>query len=117
MKKILKTVTIITAFTISSSLLYARENKETKIHTPKWVSDKGYWVIESNIKTPDTSIIHFYTNDNTKVYSEKVEGITLNLKKRKTLMGLKKALEASLLAYQQPQLTDNASLVRNILRQ
>ncbi|WP_410971329.1 hypothetical protein, partial [Salmonella sp. SAL04269] len=41
------------------------EEETRVITTPKWVSEKGYWIIESNIKTPETSIVYFYTNDNT----------------------------------------------------
>ena len=60
---------------------------------PKWVSEKGYWVIESNIKTPKSSIVRFYTNDHNLVYTEKVEGVKVNVQKKKTLMNLKSVLE------------------------
>ena len=115
MRKIIRTAILIAVFAFTSTLLLAQEETFTP-STPRWISDKGYWIIESNIKSPDTATVHFYNNDNVRIYSEKVEGITLNLKKRKTLMGLKKVLEQSLLAWQESHVSkDNAQLVSNIL--
>ncbi len=114
MKKILKTFTLLLTFVLSSSVLMAQEEESS---TPKWISDKGFWIIESNVKTPDTSVIHFYNNDKVEIYSEQVQGITLNLKKRKTLMGLKKVLDESVVAWQQSHLSrENKQLVSNILQ-
>jgi hypothetical protein len=77
----------------------AKEN--TSVYpTPKWISDKGYWVVESNVHMPDKSIVYFYTNDNVLVYKEKLEGMVLNLKRRKTKMNLKQVLEQSVYAYE-----------------
>ena len=39
--------------------------------TPEWVSDKGWWVVESNIHTPKKHIVYFYNNDGVLVYKEK----------------------------------------------
>lgn len=68
--------------------------------TPSWLSDKGYWVIESNVKTPRKSIVHFYNNDHVVVYREKVEGIKINLNRKKTLYRLKAVLEQKLVAWE-----------------
>ena len=68
------------------------QNKEQS-NTPRWLSEKGYWVVESNIKTPENSIVYFYTNDHKLVYTEKVNGVVLNTSKRKTRMKLKKVLD------------------------
>lgn len=86
--------------------LFASAQTETNgevdmIPVPKWVSNKGYWVVESTLKNPKTSIVYFYTNENLLVYKEKVEGIVLNLKKTKIKMCLKKVLEQSVYAYAQ----------------
>ena len=59
----------------------------------KWVSEKGFWNIETNVKTPKTSIVRFYDNKHQLVYTEKVEGVVLNIKKKKTLMHLKTVLD------------------------
>lgn len=117
MRSVLKSVASLALFTLVSSILFAQENDGTTHSTPGWISDKGYWVIESNIKMPDTSVIHFYNNKNLEVYTEKLQGITLNLKKRKTLMGLKKVLDRSLIAWEQSHRSkDDAQLVSNILK-
>ena len=114
MNKIFGKAVLLVVFVMPSFMVFAQE--ETESHaTPRWISDKGYWIIESNIKIPGSSVIHFYNNNNQEVYSEKVEGITLNLKKRKTLMRLKKALEQSVDASEQPGMAKmNTELVSNI---
>lgn len=77
--------------------LFAQEtqsNPGSKV--PRWISDKGYWQIESNIYKPDKNIVYFYNNENELVYKEHLEGIVLNLKKKYVKMRLKKALEIAL---------------------
>jgi len=69
--------------------------------TPKWISDKGFWQIESNKKTPENSIIYFFNNEGTLVYKERIEGLTINLRKKKVLMTLKKVLEDSVIAWEE----------------
>jgi hypothetical protein len=91
--------------------------QEEKIFTPKWISPNGYWVVESNIKTPLNSIIYFYNNDNQVIYKEKLVGIRINIKKRKTLMGLRKILEASVAAWNTKQSPgENRLLVANAFK-
>jgi hypothetical protein len=65
-----------------------------------WVSDKGYWVVESNKKAPLEHIIRFYTNDDQLVYTEKLEGVRLNVDRKKVKMKLKSVLEASLVSWE-----------------
>ncbi len=84
----------ISFFTISA---FAQE-KELPATAP-WVSDKGYWVLESNIHSPLNHIVRFYSNEDVLVYSEKINGIKLNPAKRKVKMKLKEVLEASVLAW------------------
>jgi len=118
MKKIWKSLIAISVSVSLSTNVIAQQNETEDQRTPKWISDKGYWVIESNIKTPQSSVIHFYNTDNTKIYSEKVEGVKLNIKKRKTLMQLKKALDESLMAWGKSKLPyENQQVVKNILKQ
>ena len=40
--------------------------------SPDWVSEKGWWVVESNIHTPKQHVIYFYNNDRVLVYKEKI---------------------------------------------
>jgi len=93
------------------------EEETRVITTPKWVSEKGYWIIESNIKTPETSIVYFYTNDNTLVYKEKIEGVVLNVKKQKVKMRLKKLLEQMIYTYEQEKrFRENEMWVANSIK-
>ncbi len=67
------------------------------------VSERGYWVVESNVKTPKSSMVYFYKNENTLVYKEKIEGVKLKLKKDATRMKLKKVLETAVWAWESNQ--------------
>jgi len=72
--------------------------QEPKHAGPKWVSEKGYWVVEGNVKTPLDHTIRFYDNNDELVYTEKLEGVKLNVGKRKVKMKLKQVLESAILA-------------------
>ena len=85
--------------------------------SPDWVSDKGWWVIESNIHTPKQHIFYFYNNDGVLVYKEKIEGMRIKASKRTTRLQLKQVLETSVLTWEkQHQLKENEALVVNSLR-
>jgi hypothetical protein len=99
MKKIFFTA-VISLFISVSIFAQAEEEQNNHYAAPKWVSEKGYWVIETNKQTPQNSIVYFYTNEHVLVYKEKVEGVVLNLNKRKIKMSLKKVLEQSVYAYE-----------------
>lgn len=71
--------------------------------TPRWVSEKGYWIVESNIHVPKQYIVRFYNNDHTLVYKEEIKGMTLKLERRKVKMHLKQVLEAALYAWTKQQ--------------
>ena len=93
------------------------ENTDKEISVPKWVSDNGYWVVESNIHTPKTNTIYFYNNENVMVYKEKLVGVTLKTKKTAVKMKLKKVLDQSVTAYNKRQIAgENEMLVINLLR-
>lgn len=66
---------------------------------PKWISDQGYWVVESNKKTPKEATVFFYNNEHTLVYKEEVKGQKLKLNKTKTLLRLKSVLEEAVVSY------------------
>ena len=85
--------------------------------TPEWVSEKGWWVVESNIHTPKQHIVYFYNNDGVLVYKEKIEGLRINPSKRTTRMQLKQVLESAVLAWENKhQLKEDQELVINSLR-
>ena len=91
------------AVTLCSAPILSYSQMEQESYTPavpKWISEKGYWTIESNIKTPTNSTVYFYTNENVLVYKERVEGIHINLRKKRVLMHLKNVLEQAVSAWQ-----------------
>ena len=100
MKKQISTFLLAVVLCGSSCVGFAQIEQEIYAPaTPKWVSDKGYWVIESNVKTPKNSVIYFYNNDNELVYKEKLDGIRINWKKKRVLMHLKTVLEQSIASW------------------
>lgn len=74
--------------------------QERRPKVPGWVSEKGYWVIESNIHSPLEHVVRFYDNKNNMIYKEALSGVKINPEKRKVKMKLKKILESAILAYQ-----------------
>ena len=84
---------------------------------PKWLSPNGYWIVESNVKTPKSSTIYFYNNENTIVYKERVEGVKLHLNRKKTLLRLRNVLDESITAWQQHHISkENQMLVATAFR-
>src|SRR5687768_3074840 len=105
MKQQFKTVLTVILFAFIGSAVFAQEEKP---EVPKWHSEKGYWVVESNIHTPMDHIIRFYNNDNVLLYKEAVSGIKLDPSKRKIKMKLKKILESSVDAWQQVKVNEES---------
>ena len=117
MKKVISAATLLLFLVTSISSLAQDEAQSVPQRIPRWVSDKGYWVVESNVKTPLNSVIHFYNNDNVLVYREKVDGVKINLNKSRTKMRLKKILEQSIVAYEKSHtITENEQWVAKALR-
>jgi hypothetical protein len=105
---------------LSTSLVsFAQDEEQTQPQrNPRWISDKGYWVIESNVKTPYHSVIHFYNNENVLVYREKVDGMKINLNRNRTKMRLKKILEQSIVAWEKNHVPrEDQQWVANALRE
>ena len=98
MKQQVKKLFVTAAFGLVVCAAYAQS--DSPVAAP-WVSDKGYWVVETNIHDPLNNMIHFYNNENGLVYTEKLVGVKLDVNKRKVKMKLKKALEKTLLLYTQ----------------
>jgi len=96
--KQVKNLIAIVVFTFIASSAFAQKEKNA---AAPWVSDKGYWVVESNVKTPQQHTLRFYTNDDVLMYTETLSGVKLNLNKKKVKMQLKQALETSAIAWQQ----------------
>jgi hypothetical protein len=86
-------------FTLSS--ISQEQDTAPSPRMPRWVSDKGYWVVESNIHSPLNHTIWLYTNDEVLIYKETLSGVKLNPEKRAVKMKLKKVLETAVLAWEQ----------------
>jgi len=102
MKKIISSTFLMLFFTGISIVAFSQDQDQVYAPvTPKWISEKGFWQIETNKSTPENSIIYFFNNDGTLVYKERIEGQVINIKKRKVLMTLKKVLEESVVAWEE----------------
>ena len=94
--------------------VFAQDNRTSD---PAWVSNKGWWVVESNIHTPKQHIVYFYNNDGTLVYKEKIEGIRINPSRKTTRMQLKQVLESAVVTWEEKhKLQEDQELVANSLR-
>lgn len=103
MKKQLSFLGLSLLFACFANLCFAQEEEQPepqKTVAPKWVSQKGYWVVEGNLHTPKSNVIYFYTNDNVLVYKEKVEGMKIKTGKTKVCMKLKAALEGAVAVWE-----------------
>ena len=98
MKAILK-VFLVSAMLIMTGKATAQGWVIRKHPPPRWISGKGFWQIESNIKTPKNNTVYFYNHDRVLVYKEKVNNVMLDLSKKRVRMRLKKALEIAITAW------------------
>ena len=105
MKNVIKIIFLLLLLTTGGATFAQDDEQSTPQRIPRWISDKGYWVVESNVKTPLNAIIHFYNNENVLVYREKVDGVRINLNRNRTKMRLKKVLEQSIVAYEESRVT------------
>ena len=116
MKKIFLTTALVLTFSLAAVTVFAN-TKSTTHKTPKWVPVNGYWVIETNKHTPKTNTICFYNNSNELMYKENVDGVVLNVKKRRVKMDLKKVLDQSIIAYNNTKkAAENEMLVTNLMK-
>lgn len=113
---------LVSLFSLVSTGTFAQKRfqQERRPRFPGWVSEKGYWVVESNVKTPLEHAVSFYDNNNTLVYKETISGVKINPEKRKVKMKLKKILESAVWAYEnkKTELTagKETALVRSVFK-
>jgi hypothetical protein len=53
---------------------------------------QGFWNVETNVYTRDYSVIRFYTADNELIYEERLEGLHLDVSRKKTARMLTRTL-------------------------
>lgn len=104
MKKEIKKMIFASGFSLIAVMGWSQDKAPS---TPKWVSDKGYWVVESNINQPKQYTIRFYNNQHELIGRKDLTGIKLNVSKRKTKMMLHESLESSLEAWVKNKRTDS----------
>jgi hypothetical protein len=102
---------------LATNLQAQSDYEQEKPSVPKWVSDKGYWVVENNKKTPKESTVFFYNNEHMLVYKEEIRDQKLKLNKKKTLLRLKSVLEEAVTSYASGNWTNQNSLLAVRLRQ
>lgn len=91
--------------------------KGNNLPSKKWVPVNGYWVIESNTHTPKTNIFYFYSDNDSLIYTEKIEGRRISIKSKSTLKKLKSLLDNSLLTWDRAnKARADGSLVQAILK-
>jgi hypothetical protein len=73
---------------------------QAKSEAPKWMCEKGYWVIQSNLKTPKNCIIYFYTIHHELVYKEVISGKKINIEKTSTRKHLEGVLNQAIATWQ-----------------
>lgn len=61
--------------------------------TYSYTRPEGYWVIESNIVTKDFTWIRFYTEEGRLLYEEKIEGVSLDISRKKNVRMLNRTLK------------------------
>lgn len=118
MKKCISLFIVVACLLIGHTAAIAQDDETTNAPVaPRWVSEKGYWVVESNIKVPKQYVVRFYNNDHVMVYKEQVQGIVLRLNKRKVKMNLKRVLDASIVAWEkQHESKENEGWVVNAIQ-
>ncbi|MFT3823946.1 MAG: hypothetical protein QM731_08495 [Chitinophagaceae bacterium] len=82
---------------LTGLLLLSAQGKTQKI--PPYIPDNGFWVIVTNIKVKKEATVQYYNDDKELIYEEKIVGRRLNLKRKKTLLCLKKVLDHALSAF------------------
>lgn len=87
------------------------QQEPTDRPVPGWVSEKGYWEVVNNINTPENFTIYFFNNEGTMVYKEQVEGVRLDMKKKKTLLRLRRVLDKSVIAWENHQVFNEKEML------
>ena len=101
MKKLFLATAIATLGILLQQTASAQQHKVVYMRAvPEWVPVNGYWVVESNKKTPRRHTIYFYNDSSELIYTEKINGLRLKVKKDKVKMQLKRALEEVLLTWE-----------------
>ena len=99
-------------FLILFVLLHTIVSAQASGKAPKWLSGKGFWNMESNIKSPRTCTIYFYNNSNELVYKETITGKRININRKKIRKDLEAVLVQAVTAWEKKNVyRENEALV------
>lgn len=91
--------------------------KSTFAQKKSYVPEEGFWVLESNKKEKKSSLVKFYDDHSALIYEERVTGVRMNIKRKKTLLHLKAALEKAMVAWNDTKETKyNNGLLAGIIK-
>jgi hypothetical protein len=99
MIRLITTYFFVLFFVCNATSLQAQTSAKSKINFP----DNGFWVMESNVKTPKTATIFFYNNNHDLVYKETINGKKLKVTKPKVQRQLNSVLDQALTAWKKEQ--------------
>ena len=68
----------------------------TNVYAQPPMAKVGYWVIESNVTTPNQATVYFYNRYHQLIYKEAVNGAPLDVSKAKVRRQLNSVLKQSL---------------------
>jgi len=85
----MKTLILKTAFVFTLLIAGLSQSGLAQALTPA----KNYWVVETNLKQRDYSIVRFYNAADELIYEEKLEGVYLNIARAKHVKRLNLALQ------------------------
>jgi len=97
MKRLISFSVVVLFLFIGSNIAFAQTSKKATGNS------NGFWVIESNVKTPKQSTVLFYNNQQDLVYKETVAGKKLNIRKDKVCRQLNNVLQQSIVAWTKDQ--------------
>lgn len=93
----MKNKKLLAGILLTGCLLLSAQGKAQKI--PAYIPQNGFWMVVSNIKVKKEAIVQYYNEEKELIYEEKIVGRRLNLKRKKTLICLKKVLDQALIAF------------------
>ena len=117
MKKILNFLSIVIILNLALAFTAsAQDEQPIKRRNPSWLPAEGYWVVISNKETPKSNEVNFYTTNNELIYTEKIEGVKLNIKKTRVKKQLKKAFDQAIKLWTANEKMNNQRLIAKLVQ-
>jgi hypothetical protein len=82
-----------------------------------YVPEQGFWQLVSNVHEKKNTLVQFYDDSSNLIYEERITGVRMNIKRNKTLLHLKAALEKAMIAWNKTKETKyNNGLLADIIK-